>query len=119
MTSELVNVRALNIPVLELAVNRTATLEKLVSIGREEVERHRADSLVLGCMSMGFLHVAEEMTKALGIPVINQVRAALKTAETLVTCGLRHSKRGYAEPPKITSGKAQSLDDLLVRLKES
>lgn len=119
LTSKLVNVRALNIPVLELATSRSATLEKLISIGREEIEKHRADTLVLGCMSMGFLHVAEEMTKALGIPVINPVRAALKTAEALVSSGLLHSKRGYALPPKLASGKVKSLDALLTSRTDS
>lgn len=111
--SKLVHVRALNIPVLELAQNRSAALEKLVQIGQEEVEHHHADCLVLGCMSMGFLNVAEEMTVRLGIPVMNPVRTALKTAEALVMCGLHHSKKGYAYPPKLSSGKAKSLDDLL------
>lgn len=115
LSSKLVNVRAVNIPVLELATNRAATLEKLIRIGQEEVEHHRADSLVLGCMSMGFLHVAEEMTRALGIPVINPVRTALKTAEALVASGLVHSKKGFALPPKIVNGKARSLNELLIR----
>lgn len=59
LSTKLVNVRAVNIPVLKFATNQAATLEKLLRIGQEEVEHHCADSFVLGCMA--FLQVAEEM----------------------------------------------------------
>ncbi len=35
------------------------------------------------------------------IPVIDPAKAALATAETLVRCGLSHSKKAYPFPPKI------------------
>lgn len=83
--------RAIEIPVLALAEDREATVEKMVEEGRRAVEEDRADTLVLGCMSMGFLGVAEEMSERLGVPVVNPVRTSLKTAEALVGAGLRHS----------------------------
>lgn len=114
LSDKLASVRAVNIPVLELASNREATLEKLVNIGREAIEKDHADALVLGCMSMGFLNVAEEMQEALGIPVVNPAKIALKTTEALASIGLVHSKKAYALPPKLASGKVKSLNDLLV-----
>lgn len=115
LTQKLASVRAVNIPVLELAVNRQATLEKLVELGREAVQHDRADVLVLGCMSMGFLNVAEEMQEALGIPVVNPAKVSLKMTEALVSMQLVHSKQAYALPPKLASGKVSSLQELLVR----
>lgn len=114
LTDKLASVRAVNIPVLELATNREETLEKLVRIGREAIEKDRADVLVLGCMSMGFLNVAEEMQEALGIPVVNPAKIALKMTEALVSIELVHSKKAFALPPKLSSGKVKSLDELLV-----
>jgi allantoin racemase len=114
LTDKLASVRAVNIPVLELANNREETLAKLIGIGREAMEKDRADVLVLGCMSMGFLNVAEEMQEALGIPVVNPSKVCLKMAEALVSIGLIHSKKAYALPPKLASGKVKSLDELLV-----
>ena len=115
LSSKLGSVKAVNIPVLELAEDRDATLNKLVAIAKEAMEQDRADSLVLGCMSMGFLNVAEDMQKILGLPVINPSKNALKVAEALVGGGLSHSNKAYLTPPKLASGKVKSLDDLLVQ----
>ncbi len=56
--------------------------------------------LVLGCMSMGFVGVSEDLQKRLEIPVVNPVAAALKTAETMVALGLAQSRLAYPTPPK-------------------
>jgi allantoin racemase len=64
---------------------------------------------------MGFLGVAEEMSKGLGVPVINPGRASLKMAEALVGAGLTHSKVAYMTPPKIVAGEVESSADLMVR----
>ncbi len=113
--SSLASVKPLNIPVLELAENREATVEKIVSIGREAVQKDRADVLVLGCMTMGFLDVAEEVQKILKVPVVNPSKTGLKTAEALVSSNLMHSKKAFMTPPKIADGKVESLDELYVR----
>jgi len=55
--NKLASVRAVSIAVLDLAVNKKATLEKIIEVSRKAVEKDGADSLVLGCMSMGFLNV--------------------------------------------------------------
>lgn len=112
--NKLASVRAVNVPVLELAANRQATLEKLAATGREAMQKDRAQVLVLGCMSMGFLEVAEELQTELGIPVINPSKIALATAESLVRAGLCHSKKSYMLPPKLAGGKVKSLDELSV-----
>lgn len=113
LSGKLVSVKAVNIPVLELAKDRKATLNKLVEIGKMELA-NGADTLVLGCMSMGFLNVAEEMQEILGIPVINPARNALKVAEAFVGAGYSHSKKAYMIPPKLATGKVKSLDELHV-----
>jgi allantoin racemase len=63
-----------------------------------------ADSIVLGCMSMAFLGVAERLSEELEVPVINPARIALKSAELLVASGLSHSKRAFPVPPKLAAG---------------
>ncbi|MDF2683848.1 MAG: Asp/Glu racemase, partial [Brevibacillus sp.] len=87
LTSKVASVCTVDIPVLELSHNRAKTLAKLVQIGREAIERDRADVLVLGCMSMAFMQVAEDMQSLLGIPVINPAKAALKMVESMVSRG--------------------------------
>jgi len=109
--NKLVSVKAANIPVLELANDRDKTLDTLLKYGKE-VMREGADSITLGCMSMAFLEIAEEMEEELGIPVINPAKATLKLTESLAHIGYVHSKKAYYTPPKLESGKVTSLDEL-------
>lgn len=112
LQKKFISVRAVNIPVLDLAKDRKGTLDKLLKHGRE-VLKDGADSIVLGCMSMGFLGLAEDMEKELGVPVINPSKVALKLTEAFAHIGYTHSKKAYHTPPKLESGRAQSLDELL------
>jgi len=93
-----------NIPVLELARDRKATIGKMIEVSHKLIDRG-ADTLVLGCMSMAFMMVAEELTEKLGIPVVNPALVVLKTAETLVGSGLSHSKRAFPVSPKLAAAK--------------
>ena len=112
---KLASVRAIKIPVLELANDREGTVRRLIEEGGKAIDEDRADTLILGCMSMGFLGVAEEMSERLGVPVINPGRTSLKMAEALVGAGLVHSKVAYMTPPKIASGEVESSAELMVR----
>jgi allantoin racemase len=98
--SRLAAVRGIGLSVLDVARDREGVLDRIAEIGRAVVRDHGADVLALGCMSMGFLGVAEDLEKRLEIPVVNPVGAALKTAEMLVALGLTHSRLAYPTPPK-------------------
>lgn len=115
VAARLCSVRPVEVPVLELAKNREQTLATIIAVGRAAMEQDRAQVLVLGCMSMGFLQVAEEVEAALGVPVINPARVALHMTEALVRSGYSHSKRAYTLPPKLATGKVKSLDELTVQ----
>ena len=97
----LASVREVGMSVLDVARDREAVLGRLAEIGAAAVRDDHADVLVLGCMSMGFLGITEEVQKRLEVPVVNPVVAALKTAEALVALGLCHSKAAYPTPPKL------------------
>lgn len=112
---KLASVRAIEISVLELADNKEETIGKLLEEGKKAIREDRADTLILGCMSMGFLNVAEEISSTLGVPVVNPGRASLKMAEALVGTGLCHSKLAYITPPKLKLGKVKNSEELLVR----
>lgn len=100
LESRLATVVACDVPVLELGDEsygpvRTAS-EAAIAAG--------SDTLILGCMSMAFLGVAERLSAELEVPVLNPARTALKTAEGLVSIGIAHSKRAYPVPPKVVAG---------------
>jgi len=94
-------VRSIGMSVLDVARQREAVLDRLQQVGQASMREDGADVIVLGCMSMGFLGITDEVTKRLEIPVVNPVTAALKTAEMVVSMGLSHSKAAYPVPPKM------------------
>ena len=109
---KLASVRAVDIPVLDLHKDREQAIEITIEEGRKAIEQDRADTLIVGCMSMGFLEIAEAAGAELGVPFLNPARVQLKFMEAMIGSGLSHSKRAYMTPPKLASGKAQSPDDL-------
>jgi len=101
VAAKLASVRASNIAVLDLMQDRALTLDRLITVSRECVKQDRADAVLLGCMTMSFLDVAETVSAEVGVPIINAGKAALKQAETLVSLGLTHSLTAFAPPPKL------------------
>jgi len=85
--------------VLDLAQQRETTLARIAEVGRRIAEEDGADVLVLGCLSMAFLEITDELHERIGLPVVNPVIAALKTAEMVVTMHLSQSKSAYPAPP--------------------
>ena len=81
------------------AQQKPGAIEKAADAARVAVEQDGADVLVLGCMSMAFLPgICEELGRRVGVPVVNPVMAALKTAEALVSMRLAHSKAAWPAP---------------------
>jgi len=99
VASKLAAVREIGVPVLALNDDPDATFSRLTEVSRRMVVEDRADVLILGCGTLSFR--AAELQCVLGIPVINPLQVALRTAELLVACGLSHSKRSFPVPPKL------------------
>lgn len=98
---KLAAVRSVDIPVLELYRDLDRTFARMVEVGRRAIEEDRADTLILGCMTMAFAERHRELGETLGVPVVSPAHASLKLLEALVGAGLRHSKRAYPVPPKL------------------
>lgn len=99
---KLASVRAVDIPVLEIAKDPGRTFSRMVREAEAARDQERADAIVMGCMTMAFQGAQDEMSERLGIPVVNPVHAATKMMQMLCELGLRHSRRAYPVPPKIT-----------------
>jgi allantoin racemase len=108
VAAKLASVRQIGIPVLELNNDLDATFSRLIDVSRETIEQDRADVLVLGCGTLSFR--SAELQAAVGVPVVNPLQVALRTAEMLVACGLSHSKRSYPVPPKMAQQPASMAD---------
>ncbi len=98
---KLVSIHQTGLTVPEVRAKPEETFEAMVRVGKNAVDDYCAASVTFGCMSMGFLMVDEKLSDEIGVPVVNPVKAAVKTAETLIDLGLTHSKRAYPIPPSL------------------
>jgi allantoin racemase len=98
---KLVSIHRVGLTVPEVRVKLREAYEAMTREGRRAVEEYGACSVTYGCMSMGFLMVDEKLSAEIGVPVVNPVKAAVKTAETLIDLGLTHSKKAYPVPPNL------------------
>jgi allantoin racemase len=98
---KLVSIHPVGLTVPEVRAKPREAYEAMVREGRRAVEEYGAASVTFGCMSMGFLMVDEKLTEDIGVPAVNPVKVAVKTAETLIDLGLTHSKRAYPVPPSL------------------
>ncbi len=97
---KIAGVRHAHIPVLKLATDGEASYLRVRDTCRECLDIDRADTLILGCMSMAFLGVSDRLQKDLGVPVVNPAFVTLKFAEMLVGANLTSSSIAYPPPPK-------------------
>jgi allantoin racemase len=98
LASRCARVRASDVAVLDLDIpGSDARVRISAEIGRAVAE-DRAEAIVLGCAGMADLAAA--LAAEHGLPVVDGVTAAVKLAESLVSLGLRTSKRGGYAPPR-------------------
>src|SRR5262245_16324175 len=95
----LASVRGIGLSVMDLATQKPGALDRAAEAAQVAVEQDGADVLVLGCMSMAFLpDVTAKLGERVGVPIVNPVLAALKTAEAVVSLRLAHSKVAWPAP---------------------
>ncbi len=98
---KLASVEAIGIPVLDLMRDRERTLQGVIEAGRRAIEQRRADTLMLGCMTLSFMGIGAEASNVLGVPVLEANAVALKAAEAQVSIGISHSPLAFPRPPKL------------------
>lgn len=83
------NVRATDVPVLELDVPGLPARQTIIDECRRALDEDGSDAIVLGCAGMA--EFCREVEDAIGAPVVKGVTAAVKWAETLVALRLHTS----------------------------
>lgn len=91
-------VRAAEIPVLDLEHDPDAALRKIIEESLRAKAEDGVGAIVQGCGGMADL--TEEISRAVGLPVVEGVTAAVKLAESLVHLGLHTSKHGDLDFPR-------------------
>jgi allantoin racemase len=93
------SVRSININVERAAIERDRTLAELTKQVRTIVAEDGAEVVILACA--GLCGYERDLSASAGIPVLDPVAVGVKTAETLVTLGVTHSKlRKFKTPPQ-------------------
>ncbi len=92
------SIRALNIPVLELAADEEKTLKVMINLAKQITHEDRPASIILGCMSEAFLLFDEKMQLSIDVPIINPAKVSIKIAEMLASLKMTHSKVSYPTP---------------------
>ncbi len=97
-------VRGTDLPVLDLEDPSGVAYARILEECKRALAEDRSGSIVLGCAGMAGL--CANLSKELGVPVIDGVAAAVKFVEALVSLGIGTSKLGdYAAPiPKKYTG---------------
>ncbi|RAI00158.1 hydantoin racemase [Acuticoccus sediminis] len=98
LTERYVSCRGMGLRVPDLASRAPGALERIEATAIACLE-DGADVLVLGCMSMAFLGLTDELQARLGVPVVNPVVAGLKTAEAMLSHRITPSRRTWPQPP--------------------
>jgi len=99
----LASIRPLGIRVIEMLPEQKRLKQSAAREGRAAVDEDGAEVIVMGCtMESGF---ADELSRALGVPVLDPVVTSWKFAEMQAdmysSLGISHCKAyGYESPPK-------------------
>ncbi|ARU88778.1 aspartate/glutamate racemase family protein [Pseudomonas sp. M30-35] len=101
-------VRAAEIPVLDLEDDGGRALELIIDECLRAKKEDNIGSIVLGCGGMADL--TEQISDAVGLPVVEGVTAAVKLAETLVSLRLGTSKFGDLDFPRPKAFTGQFSD---------
>jgi allantoin racemase len=94
LESRLASVEFVEMPIAQMWGSRGDGVVKEMSMGVEKAKAKGAGCLVLGCMSMAF-KMADEAIQEPMIPIVNPLKAAIKTAEMFVDLNLKHSRLTY------------------------
>jgi len=86
-----------NIPVIEFQKDVNKTIQTLVNIINNSIEKDRVDTAVLLCL--GMQGMAEKIQAEVRIPVIDPSIAALQMAQVIVKMRLSQAKGFYPFPP--------------------
>lgn len=95
LSTQYAGAAAVEIGVLDLPSHMDTLPDAIIDVGQRLVRERDADVLVLGCMSLAFLGLAEIVGDRAGVPLLNPARCALATAESLIGLGVRPSRRAY------------------------
>ncbi|MGQ0736935.1 MAG: aspartate/glutamate racemase family protein [Acidobacteriota bacterium] len=98
---------AIDVPVLALGGNPDDVAARVAEAACDLIERRDADVIVLGCMSLAFLGIAETARPHVETPIVNRAQCALEIAQALVAQQLTSSRRTFVRLRKPPSARGR------------
>jgi len=103
LSSSYAGFESIDIPVLELSHGSEKVVKGIAEKALKAITADHAGAIVLGCT--GFMGLADQVKEILrkqqlDVPVIDAMPLTIRVADTIVKCGLSHSKRVYPYPDK-------------------
>ncbi|MFQ5819938.1 MAG: aspartate/glutamate racemase family protein [Candidatus Heimdallarchaeota archaeon] len=95
LEARLASVEFVTVSVADMWGKNRDVVTKQMSNSAELAKQKGAGAIVLGCMSMAFLLLDNLITQNVGIPIVNPLKTAIKTAEMFVELGAKHSRVTY------------------------
>jgi allantoin racemase len=95
------SVRAVGLATRELDDDPELATAAVVETARRAITEDHAEVVVLGCGGLAGLD--EQVSIAVGVPVVDGVAAAVAVAESLVRLGLRTTNVGSGAPPDLSA----------------
>jgi allantoin racemase len=98
LSSRLVSVRGVELPVLEMRKNKELLFKRLCQAGKSAICDDKAQALAFCCL--GMTGMGKALSEELGVPVLEPAKTAVAFAESLIHLHCSYSKLTYAFPPK-------------------
>ena len=105
VADRIVAMPTLTCSVTDFLHDEARAVEMAADMGKRVMNEDGAEAIVLGCGTTSGL--APRLSEALGVPVLDPGRTAVKFAELLVDLGLRHSKKAYPSNERVLHLLAQ------------
>jgi allantoin racemase len=105
VADRIVAMPTLTCSVTDFLHDEARAVEMAADMGKRVMDEDGAEAIVLGCGTTSGL--APRLSEALGVPVLDPGRTAVKFAELLVDLGLRHSKKAYPHNERVLHLLAQ------------
>ncbi len=101
----LASVRTTAMSVVDTDADPDRAERRILEVARQAVEQDGAEVIILGCAAM--LGYSEEISRSLGVVVLDPVSVTFKICEAMVDAKLVHSKRALYAKPKSKEVKGE------------
>lgn len=95
VTEQATPVRVVDTSVSAIDHDSEALIEEMIAVGRRAVEADGAEALVPGCMSLSFMRASQEVSEAVGVPVVDPVTVGIESVATFARHGITQSRATY------------------------